>query len=72
MKPYEPHEEYDVGVFDLWNGKDFKQIPDDLRDPYRLDDIHPTRAGHRGRRGPEPEKRLLDFMTIHQKEFAGL
>ncbi|MCR5783524.1 MAG: SGNH/GDSL hydrolase family protein [Clostridia bacterium] len=54
---------YDIGVLDLWNGREFNQIPDDLRDLYMQDDIHPTIAGYRDWWGPELERQLLAYSS---------
>ena len=61
---YELKEKYGIGILDLWNDENFNQIPDELRDLYMQDDIHPTKAGYRDWWGPELEKQLLDFMAV--------
>ena len=51
-----------IGVLDLWSGDAFNDIPDDLRQTYMHDGIHPTKAGYRDWWGPELERQLLDYL----------
>ena len=55
-------EKWDIGVLDLWTGKEFNSISEDQRSLYMSDPIHPTKAGYSLWWGPELERQLLDFL----------
>ena len=59
----ELREKYGIGVLDLWSDDDFNNIPDDLREIYMSDPIHPTKAGYRDWWCPEMEKQLLGYLN---------
>lgn len=60
---YELKDKYGFIILDLWNEKEFNDIPDDLRKLYMADPIHPTKAGYRDWWGPEIEKQLLAYFS---------
>ena len=58
----ELQEKWGIGVLDLWTSDEFNDIPDEQRDIYMNDGIHPTKAGYRDWWGPEQERQLLAFL----------
>lgn len=53
---------WSLGVLDLWNSDSFNDIPDDARNLYMTDPIHPTKAGYMKWWCPELEKQLLIYL----------
>lgn len=59
----ELQEKWGIGVLDIWNNDEFNEIPDETREVYMRDDIHPTKAGYRDWWGPEMERQLLEYLN---------
>lgn len=57
-------EKWDIGVIDLWNDPEMKEVSEENYALYMANGIHPTRAGYRDWWTPKFESYLVDYLNI--------
>ena len=55
-------EKYEIGVIDLWNDAEMKQVSEEDYKLYMFDGIHPTQAGYLNWWTPKMEAYLYDYL----------